>query len=165
MSNRSASSEATTYLVESEAEAAQIIDFCQALAARGGQVPDAGPALVTPTGERLELPPQVFEAFQQVLTALSRGLGVTIASRNAMLTTQEAAEFLGISRPTLVKLLESGQISFQRRGRHRRVMLTDLITYQDASRHTRREALDTMIEDALDADLYQATLGQPPRTR
>lgn len=165
MTSRSASSEATTYLVESEAEAAQIIDFCQALTARGGQVPDVGPALVTPAGERLELPPPVFEAFQQVLTALSRGQGVTIASRNAMLTTQEAAEFLGISRPTLVKLLESGQIPYQMRGRHRRVMLADLITYQETSRRVRREALDSMVEDALEADLYQATLGQPPRTR
>ncbi|WP_350355541.1 excisionase family DNA-binding protein [Mycobacterium malmoense] len=40
-----------------------------------------------------------------------------------MLSTQEAADMPGVSRPTSVKLLESGEIAFTKPGRHRRVQL------------------------------------------
>ena len=55
--------------------------------------------------------------------------------------TQEAADYLGISRPTLVKLLEQRAIPFEKRGRHRRVTLRDLVDYQDRFRVERRRTL------------------------
>ncbi|MES2170634.1 MAG: helix-turn-helix domain-containing protein [Actinomycetota bacterium] len=58
-----------------------------------------------------------------------------------LLTTQEAADFLGVSRPTLVKLLESGAIAHEKRGRHRRVTLRDLVEYQQQFRVERRARL------------------------
>ncbi|WP_367404570.1 helix-turn-helix domain-containing protein [Kocuria marina] len=48
---------------------------------------------------------------------------------------------MGISRPTLVKLLEQGDIPFTKVGRHRRVLLTDLIAYEERLEKTRREGL------------------------
>ena len=55
------------------------------------------------------------------------------------LTTQEAADFLGISRPTLVKKLEEGTNAFERTsgGRHRRVRLVYLLNYREAQRQER----------------------------
>jgi excisionase family DNA binding protein len=96
---------------------------------------------------------------------MSQGLGVTIAPHHAMLTTQEAADFLGVSRPTLVRILESGEVPFQKPGRHRRVMLSDLLTYQEASRRHRREALQELADDARKDGLYEATSGPPVPTR
>ena len=85
--------------------------------------------------------------------------------QNALLTTQEAAELLGISRPTLVRLVEDGEIPYEQRGRHRRVMLADLLAYQASMRRERREALDRMAQEGQAAGLYEATAGPPPRTR
>jgi len=86
--------------------------------------------------------------------AMASGQGVTIAPHNAMLTTQEAADFLGISRPTLVRLLTDGLIPHEMRGRHRRVMLADLLDYQDRSRDDRRAALSEMVREGEAAGMY-----------
>ena len=69
-----------------------------------------------------------------------RGKVSTSSPQSELLTTQEAAELLGSSRPTLVRLLEDSEISYEQRGRHRRVMLADLLTYQASTRRERREA-------------------------
>jgi excisionase family DNA binding protein len=107
----------------------------------------------------------VFDALVQVATAMAHGQGVTVIPQNALLTTQEAAELLGISRPTLVRLVEDGEIPYERRGRHRRIMLADLLAYQASMRRERREALDRMAQEGQAAGLYEATAGPPPRTR
>lgn len=54
-----------------------------------------------------------------------------MAEHDAQLTTQEAADFLGVSRPTLMKLFEDGHIPFTETDRHRRVMLNDLQEYAE----------------------------------
>jgi excisionase family DNA binding protein len=164
MPRRNAADEATTYLLEGSAQA-EVIDFVQALRERGVHVPPRFPALVDGEGRTLELPPPVFEALLQIVTALSQGQGVTVAPHNALLTTQEAADFLGISRPTLIKLLEGNEIAHERRGRHRRVRLSDLLDYQGRSRVERRRVLEQMVEAAEDAGLYELTAGPPPDMR
>ena len=164
MSTRAASGEATTYLLEGS-QLAEVVDFVAELARRGVAVPEPKPALVGADGRRVEVPGRVFEALVQVATAMAHGQGVTVIPQNALLTTQEAAELLGISRPTLVRLVEDGEISYEQRGRHRRVMLADLLAYQASMRRERREALDRMAQEGQAAGLYEATAGPPPRTR
>ena len=164
MSGRSAADEATTYLLESR-ELAEVVDLVQALKDRGVEVPRRRPALINSDGARMELPEPVFEALLQVVTAMSQGLGVTVAPHNALLTTQEGADFLGISRPTLIKLLEGSEIPYERRGRHRRVRLSDLLEYQEHSRSERGRALDRLTREGEGMGLYEATAGPPPRTR
>jgi excisionase family DNA binding protein len=153
MVTQSGGAGASTYMPESE-DLADIIDFVRVLGERGVEVPEPQPALVDREGRRVEIPAPVFEALRQVVTAMSHGQGVTIAPHNAMLTTQEAADFLGISRPTLVRLLTDGEIPFELRGRHRRVMLAHLLDYQDRSRTDRRAALDGMVREGEAAGLY-----------
>ncbi|MEO6116882.1 MAG: helix-turn-helix domain-containing protein [Pseudolysinimonas sp.] len=75
------------------------------------------------------------------------------------LTTQAAADFLGISRPTLVKLLESGEIAFELRGRHRRVTLRDVVDYQNRSRVERGAALGELARAGQASSLPS---GEPP---
>jgi excisionase family DNA binding protein len=103
-------------------------------------------ALVDPKGASRPIPDEIFRALEQVANAMANGNGVTVAPYGMQLTTQEAADFLGVSRPTLVKLLESGQIAFELRGRHRRVTLRDIVEYQQRFRVERRSALTELAQ-------------------
>lgn len=115
----------------------------------GGQA-----TLTGPDGTRIDLPGEVFEVLREVVSALSQGLAITVAPHQTVLSTSEAAQLLGVSRPTLVRLLESGEISFDKPGRHRRVRLADLLAYQQRSRHHRAVVLDQMVADSEGAGVY-----------
>ncbi len=122
-------------------------------------VPGAGGAqavLVGPDGQSVPIPAEVYEALVQVVDALRAGRAITLAPHAQRLTTQQAAELLGVSRPTLIKLLETGKISYEQPGRHRRVRLADVLAYRDRAREQRRAALDAMTRDAVSAGLYEA---------
>ncbi len=134
----------------------------QALLARQDAAPTT--TLSGPNGEHLVLPPEVFEVLRGIVEAMASGQAVTIAPVHQRLTTQEAADLLGISRPTLVKLLEAGEIPFEQPGRHRRVRLADVLAYRDRASEMRREALDRMVAIADEADMYERTAA-PRRTR
>lgn len=141
---------------------AEPLDALVALLSRPGAEPAT--TLSGPNGEHLVLPPEVFEVLRGVVEAMASGQAVTLAPVHQRLTTQEAAELLGISRPTLVKLLESGEIPFEQPGRHRRVRLVDVLAYRERASDERRAALDRMVEIADDADMYERT-ATPKRTR
>ena len=104
--------------------------------------------LVAPDGTEVALPGEVYAVLRSVAEAMSRGLAITVAPHNTQLTTQEAADMLNISRPTLVRLLEEGEIPFEQRGRHRRVRLADVLDYQERSRRERRAALGELTRTA-----------------
>lgn len=164
MGAQPAGSEATTYVPEGT-ELAEVVDFVAALAGKGVGVPAPRPALVAADGAKLELPEPLFEALVQVATAMAHGQAVTVMPRSKLLTTQEAADLLGISRPTLVRLLEAGEMPFQHHGRHRRVRLADLLAYQERMSRQRRESLERMQQEGQAAGLYEATTGGPPPER
>ena len=104
----------------------------QVLLALGCDVPGQA-MLVGPDGALLEMPKEVFEVLRVVVEALSRGLAITVAPHESILSTSEAAGILGVSRPTLVRLLESGEIPFEQPGKHRRVRLADVLAYHERS--------------------------------
>ena len=105
-------------------------------------------ALVGPDGSQIELPVEVFIVLRDAVRAMAHGQAVTLAPHDTVMTTQAAADFLGISRPTLVRLLTDGEIPYTRPGRHRRVRLSDLVEYQQRSRRQRREVLAELSRDA-----------------
>lgn len=102
--------------------------------------------LVGPEGTQVEIPIEIHQVLLEVVDAMKRGQAINLAPHNQMLTTQEAANILGISRPSLVKLLESNQIPFQQVGssRHRKLQLSDVLAYQNKSRVNRKSALDEL---------------------
>ena len=110
------------------------------------------------------LPPEVFAVLRDVVQAMAHGQAVTIVPVHQRLTTQKAADLLGISRPTVVKLLESGEIAFERPGHHRRVRLADVLAYRQRRSTQRRDSLDRMVEIADDGGMYERT-ATPKRTR
>jgi excisionase family DNA binding protein len=79
--------------------------------------------------------------------------GVNVMPDSAELTTQQAAEFLNVSRPYLIKLLESGQIPFRRVGTHRRIRFRDLRLYKSQDDLERRQA-DELTQLSQELGLY-----------
>jgi hypothetical protein len=55
--------------------------------------------VVGPDGTEIEVPEELYGVLRDVVDTLSEGLAITIASDSTMLTTQEAADLLNISRP------------------------------------------------------------------
>jgi excisionase family DNA binding protein len=117
------------------------------------------PKLVGPDGSQLVLPDEIYKVLRSVVDAMSQGLAITIAPHHTLLTTQEAADLLSISRPTLVRLLEDGEIPFALRGRHRRIKLADVVEYQERVRVSRRATLDEMTQDAAEDGTYDTVDG------
>jgi len=107
-------------------------------------------SVVVPGQTPVRLTPPLREVLSAAARAFAAGKEVVVGAQESYLTTQEAADFLGVSRPTMVKLLESGQVPFERPGHHRRVRLGDLAAYEVAERARRRVVLDQMSDDFAD---------------
>jgi excisionase family DNA binding protein len=137
-----------TYLPDAGDQVAQIYDFLKAheKAGRGRPEPRYFLAGSTP-GDQVELPAEVYRVVRQVVEALQQGLAVTVAPLTQTLTTQQAADLLGLSRPTVIKLLDEGRIPFERVGTHRRVLLRDLLTYREQRRTEQYAALEATAVD------------------
>ncbi len=94
----------------------------------------------------LVVPRQAAVMLAQILGFLANGQGVTVTPSNAMLTTQQAADRLNVSRPYLIKLLEAGEIPFEMVGTHRRVAFGELMEYVRRDDQERRRAADELTE-------------------
>ena len=116
----------------------------------------------TDLGEHVEIPAEVHQVLHQVVDAMRQGLAVTVIPQTMVLTTQQAADLLGISRPTLIKLLGDDQIPYERVGTHRRIQLRDLLAYRErrAAQYAALEATSTPIDDEDDAATVLASLRQ-----
>lgn len=106
------------------------------------------------SGERLELPKAVYEALRTVVRMMAQGQTVAVVAENAVLTTQRAADILGMSRPFFVKVLESGGMAYHRVGNQRRVYLRDVLAFARNRDEERQSALDRLAREAYDAGLY-----------
>jgi excisionase family DNA binding protein len=111
--------------------------------------PGAGPVRIQGElagDDALVVPRQAAVMLAQILGFLANGQGVTVTPSNAMLTTQQAADFLNVSRPYLIKLLEAGEIPFEKVGTHRRMAFGDLMEYKGRDDQERRRAADELTE-------------------
>jgi excisionase family DNA binding protein len=111
-------------------------------------------ALVGPGDHRIPLPGPVYRVILQAVRLLQKGEGVMILPSTQELTTQSAANFLGVSRQYLVQLLEEGKIPFHKVGTHRRVSLKDVVSYRRGRDARRREMLDTIAREAVADGIY-----------
>ena len=66
------------------------------------------------------LPAAAARLLADMLTELARGNAVSLVPLNAELTTQQAANVLGVSRPYLIELLDQGAMAYRRVGNRRR---------------------------------------------
>ncbi len=114
--------------------------------------------LVAADGDEALLPDELRRVLTTVVSSMHRGQAVTLAPLAMRLTTQQAADLLGVSRPTLIKLLEEGRIPYETPNRHRRIRLVDLLTFQQTRQTERRQALSELTGDAQDLGVYEGTV-------
>jgi excisionase family DNA binding protein len=110
---------------------------------------------VTEAGQEqpIELPAGAVALLMDVLEAMAAGRGVTIIPENAELTTVEAASILNVSRPYLIKLLEEKAIPHRLVGKHRRILIDDVMAYKERIDAAREDVLAQLTTEAQENDM------------
>lgn len=130
-------------VLPSEAESVLAKETGRVLASR---MQDSAPMEIrilddTATEGTVKLPASAVRMLLRILEEMARGNAVTLIPIHAELTTQEAADMLKISRPSLIQLLDQGRIDYRRVGTHRRVKFESLMKYRRQMDDARRQAL------------------------
>ncbi|NLC57862.1 MAG: helix-turn-helix domain-containing protein [Armatimonadetes bacterium] len=109
------------------------------------------------SGRQLEasLPSAVLRLLTQALAQMAEGQSLTLIPLDAELSTQQAADLMGVSRPYFVKLLEEGRIPFRRVGSQRRVRFEALQRYMEEYQREAIRAMETMTAEAQQMGLYE----------
>jgi excisionase family DNA binding protein len=100
--------------------------------------------LVGPRGEQHLVPAPLYGLMRGLLDNLKRGEAVTVVPHDALLTTQQAAQILNISRPYLYRLIEEHAVPVVMVGSHRRLRIHDVLQLREQRHQVRRSALDEL---------------------
>ncbi len=101
----------------------------------------------------LSIPVSALRLLGEVLTQMAQGNAVTLIPFRAELTTQQAADLLGVSRPFLVAQVDAGELPSRKVGTHRRVFFKDVLVYKQAMDSKRLEALGELAKQAQELDM------------
>lgn len=111
--------------------------------------------LTTDTGEHpsVDVPPAALKLIGQLLGAMSEGRPIAIVPASQELSTVEAAHFLNVSRPFVIKEIEAGRLPHRMVGTHRRVAFEDLLAYARKMRERQEHALERLADNARELGL------------
>ena len=110
-----------------------------------------------PKGEevaRIDVPPATLRLLAQILALMAKQQTFTLCPELSELTTKQAAEVLGVSRPFLIGLLERDLIPHRKVGRHRRIFSKDVLSYRETMQAGRKQALDDLVKASEDTSGY-----------
>jgi len=97
--------------------------------------------------------PRLAELLEDVLIHWAAGRAVQVIPLTEEISTQQAADLLGVSRPYLVKLVESGELPHRKVGPRRRLHLEDVLSYRTQLEAVRRDAMQALADDLQDLGL------------
>ena len=128
-----------------------------ALAATLEQLTSKNPEIeIEETEEKIKIPLNALKLLAKILKVTSEGKPISLVPMATEMTTQSAAEFLGCSRPHLVKLLEEGKIPFAKVGKHRRVKFEDVVNYKDEMKANQERILMEIMKSDEELGLYDS---------
>lgn len=104
-------------------------------------------------GKTIVIPKKAFAMLTTILSNMAEGKSMTLLSLETEISTQQAADILQVSRPHLVKLLDQGQIPFKKAGSHRRILLKDVVAYEEQSKKEQADDLAFLTEQAQNLSL------------
>jgi excisionase family DNA binding protein len=108
------------------------------------------------TQEKIKIPLKALKLLTTILKAMGEGKPISIVPIAAEMTTQAAAEYLGCSRPHLVKLLEEGKIPYTKIGKHRRVKFEDMANFKEAMKKEQEKLLKGLMKLDEENGLYDS---------
>lgn len=120
-----------------------------------GEVEGGELRLTAEEGRDVVVPGLMIDLLRQVGAVLDRGDGVVVSEVARELTTSEAARMLGVSRPTLINLLDRGEIASHKVGTHRRVALADVLSYRRRRAADQRKAYEALMSEQDDLGIYE----------
>lgn len=100
--------------------------------------------LVGPDGISEDIPIEIYALLREVFQHLKDGQAISLIPDDTLLTTQQAAEILNISRPYLYRLLDARDIPFIQVGTHRKLRLADVEAFRERRRNNSRKAIDAI---------------------
>ena len=145
----------TASVVALEGPERQRVEAVDSFLGRHPQDGNTGTAkLVSSDGEEVQVPAQLFNVLRQIATSLAQGNGIVVSTVSRELSTGEAARALGMSRPTLVRLLDAGELPSRKVGTHRRVLAADVLAFRRQQMEQRLKAYEDLMlnSDALGLD-------------
>jgi excisionase family DNA binding protein len=97
---------------------------------------------------QIDIPTSAIRLLVDILAELGEGNAVKVIPIHAELTTQEAADLLNVSRPHVVKLLETNALKGHKTGKHRRILFADLMEYKNKRLAESEAAMDELTQQA-----------------
>lgn len=104
--------------------------------------------------DEIEVPVSALRMLVDILANMAEGNAISIVPIHAELTTQQAADFLNVSRPYLVGLVERGELPHHKVGTHRRIYFRDLVAYHERRLVQAKAAFAEMSAEAQELGLY-----------
>lgn len=105
--------------------------------------------------QEIALPVAAVELIREALTLERDGKGFLLLEEDAEVSPEKAAEMLRISRPTLLKKLDGGEIPFHYVGSHRRIAVADVLAYRQTQKERAQASLRQMRDEADEMGLYE----------
>ncbi|MCB9230171.1 MAG: helix-turn-helix domain-containing protein [Bacteroidia bacterium] len=105
------------------------------------------------TKQSIKIPKSAFSFLADILAQMAEGKSITVLPTDSELSSQQAADFIQVSRPFLVKLLEQGKIPFRKVGRHRRIRLMDLMNFEKIQKLEREKQLEFLAKQAQELNM------------
>lgn len=104
-------------------------------------------ALIDELGNQTHIPEVLFTHFARIVRLMYERKAIVLIPEDEALTTQAAANYLGMSRQHLVDILERGELPHHKVGTHRRILFKDLLAFEKIRDTRRREALKRMRDE------------------
>jgi excisionase family DNA binding protein len=101
----------------------------------------------------VSIPVSAFKLLNTILKAMAEGKAFTLIPSESELSTQQAADMINVSRPHIVSLIERGELAARSVGKHRRILLKDLLELDAKMKGQRKEGLKELAKEAQDLNL------------